>query len=536
MVKEFVVDLFCGAGGTSEGIHLADCDSEVVACVNHDKNAIECHRKNHPEAVHYTEDIRDLSVVAKISVQIAELRASFPNCIITVWASLECTNFSKAKGGQSRDADSRTLAISLYHYIDLLNPEFLMIENVEEILSWGPLRIKEGIGSTELFSVLATDKKGSYINIPNKETLGIYYTDWRDTIKSYGYDYEHKIINAADVGAVQSRKRYFSQFAKMGLPIHWPEQTHCKKGDVLPKWNSVRPVLDLEDVGVSIFGRSKKLVERTEMKIYEGLLKAVAKGDTSFLVKYNSVNGKTGKHISPDLDMPSPTVATQGRLALGKVEFMEKAFAITYYGSGVNFHSLDKPCPTIPTKDRLAKINLVLMNYGSVKGSHRSIESPAGTVVVNDKHNLVTLEHFIYNAAYKNTGSSIDKPSPTIIARQDKAPLYLLSYSRAEEVVIPIYEDDTETMIKIKKLMAFYGIANIYLRMFKIPELLKIQGFPEDYVLVGTQAEQKKYIGNAVEVTIARKLFEAHSIGIAYLRSLDAYTLTELLTSLKVAV
>lgn len=488
MVKEFVIDLFCGAGGTSTGIHLADCDSEVVACVNHDKNAIESHRKNHPEAVHYTEDIRDLSVVAKISVQIAELRAKFPNCIITVWASLECTNFSKAKGGQSRDADSRTLAISLYHYIELLNPDFLMIENVEEILSWGPLRLKEGSGSTEDFCVLATDKKGSYINIPDKEQLGIYYTDWRDTIRAYGYDYEHRILNAADFGAYQSRKRYFAQFCRTGLPIHWPEQTHCKKGDVLPKWKSVRDILDLSDVGVSIFGRDKKLVERTEMKIYEGLLKAVGNPDVK------------------DTD-----------------------FAITYYGSGTNHHSLDKPSPTIPTKDRLAKVNFVLMNYGSVKGSHRSVDYPAGTVVVNDKHNLVTLEHFIYNAAYKNTGSSIDKPSPTIIARQDKAPLYLLSYSRAEEVVIPIYEDDTETMIKLKKLMAFYGITNIYLRMFKIPELLKIQGFPDDYVLIGTQAEQKKYIGNAVEVTIARKLFEAHSIGIAYLRSLDAYTLTELL-------
>jgi DNA (cytosine-5)-methyltransferase 1 len=176
------------------------------------------------------------------------------------------------------------------------------------------------------------------------------------------------------------------------------------------------------------------------------------------------------------------------------------------------------------------------MNYGSVKGSHRSIESPAGTVVVNDKHNLVTLEHFIYNTAYKNTGSSIDKPSPTIIARQDKAPLYLLSYEVSDRAVIPVYEDDTETMVKIKKLMAEYGISNIYLRMFKIPELLKIQGFPEDYLLIGNQSEQKKYIGNAVEVTIARKLFEAHSIGIAYLRSLDAYTLTELLTSLKMAM
>lgn len=503
MIKEFVIDLFCGAGGTSEGIHLANCDSEVVACVNHDKNAIESHKRNHPEAVHYTEDIRDLSVVAKISVQIAELRAKFPNCIITVWASLECTNFSKAKGGQSRDADSRTLAISLYHYIELLDPDFLMIENVEEILSWGPLRIKEGLGSTDNYSVLVTDKKGVYINVPDKRQLGIYYTEWRDKIKSFGYDYDHQISNAADFGAVQSRKRYFAQFCRIGLPISWPDKTHSKKGGTLPKWKPVRPVLDLADVGVSIFERSKKLVEKTEMKIYEGLLKSVAKGDTYFLESTSALVS-----ISQDLD---------------------KDFTITYYGSGVNFHSLDKPCPTIPTKDRLAKINFVLLNYGNVKGSYRSIESPAGTVVVNAKHNLVTLDHFIYNAAYRNTGSSIDKPSPTIIARQDKAPLYLLSYSVVKEVVIPVYEDDTATMVKIKKLMAYYGISNIYLRMFKIPELLKIQGFPEDYILVGTQAEQKKYIGNAVEVTMAKKLFEAHSMAIAYLRSLDAHTLTELL-------
>jgi DNA (cytosine-5)-methyltransferase 1 len=135
------IDLFCGAGGTTTGIHLAEANAIVLACVNHDAKAIAAHQANHPKAVHFTEDIRDFAVVLKIKKLVDEVRAAEPNCKINIWASLECTNYSKAKGGQPRNADSRTLAEHLFMYIDELNPDYLYIENVREFMSWGPLDV-----------------------------------------------------------------------------------------------------------------------------------------------------------------------------------------------------------------------------------------------------------------------------------------------------------------------------------------------------------------------------------------------------------
>src|SRR5690606_7850771 len=133
------IDLFCGAGGTSTGIHFTNVYAKVIACVNHDAVAIESHRENHPDCHHFTEDIRDFNVVLELKKIVEELRQKESDCIINIWASLECTNYSKAKGGLPRDADSRTLAEHLYMYIDELNPEYLFIENVREFMAWGPL-------------------------------------------------------------------------------------------------------------------------------------------------------------------------------------------------------------------------------------------------------------------------------------------------------------------------------------------------------------------------------------------------------------
>ncbi|HRG77840.1 MAG TPA: DNA cytosine methyltransferase, partial [Leptospiraceae bacterium] len=132
------VDLFCGAGGVTSGIenamHSGKKIAEVIACVNHDPLAIESHYSNHPNAVHYTEDIRTLNIEPLIEL-VNEHRYDY----ICLWASLECTNFSKAKGGLPRDADSRTLANDLLRYIDGIDPDYIFIENVEEFMSWGPL-------------------------------------------------------------------------------------------------------------------------------------------------------------------------------------------------------------------------------------------------------------------------------------------------------------------------------------------------------------------------------------------------------------
>ena len=127
-MKTYWIDLFCGAGGTSTGIHLSGVNTEVIACVNHDAEAIKCHQVNHPNAVHFTEDIRDFAVIAKIKTLVDAIRIKDPDAIINIWASLECTHFSKAKGGMARSADSRTLA---EHMAIVILTRFLIPQTLE---------------------------------------------------------------------------------------------------------------------------------------------------------------------------------------------------------------------------------------------------------------------------------------------------------------------------------------------------------------------------------------------------------------------
>lgn len=545
-IEIFVIDLFCGAGGLSEGVEEARLNgrkcAKVVCCVNHDKNAILSHDANIPDALHFIEDIRTLEL-SPINAIVARIRQLYPDAMIMLHASLECTNFSKAKGGQPRDADSRTLAEHLFRYIDVIDPDYIQIENVEEFMSWGDM-----------------DENGKPISMDK----GRLYQKWVRNVKKYGYNFEHRILNAADYGAYTTRKRFFGIFAKKGLPIVFPEPTHCKDGknDMfgrLEKWKPVKEVLDFSDEGESIFCRKKPLAEKTLERIYAGLIKFVAGGKDAFIVKYNSMS-RTGKYQAPSVDEPCPVVATQGRLALTKVNFLSKqfsgqpdsknisvegpagtitckdhhAFVSAYYGNGHN-HSVELPAPTVTTKDRLALVNYVFIDNQYVTGKPTSIELPVGTVTTVPKFNVVSCKPWIMNTAFSNVGSSIEQPSQTItanrkwhylmnqqfasaggsvnnpcftlIARMDKMPPYLVEVEGG--VGIQVTPVDSPMTAKIKEFMALYGIIDIKMRMLRITELKKIMGFPEDYILIGTQSDQKKFIGNAVEVTQARKNTEA---------------------------
>lgn len=548
--KLLYVDLFCGAGGTSTGVNSARVNgkqcAEVIACVNHDKNAIASHASNHPEALHFTEDIRTLELSPLIA-HLESCRKKDPEALVVLWASLECINFSKAKGGMPRDADSRTLAEHLFRYIDAIKPDYIQVENVEEFMSWGDM-----------------DENGH----PISKDKGKSYVCWVNNVCKYGYDFDWRILNAADYGAYTRRKRFFGQFGRHGLPIVFPKATHVKcpatyehslfPTDNMQPWKPVREVLDLNDEGESIFGRKKPLVEKTLERIYAGLIKFVAGGKEAFLVKWNSM--KDGRYNAPSLDEPSPTLPCRNTLAYAKVQFLSKqfggdpggknisvegpagtitcrdhhAFVSAHYGNGYNT-SVDAPAPTLTCKDRLGLVtsNFLEMQYGN--GTPASTDEPAPAVTTNPKHNLVSVKPWIMNTSYGNVGSSIDEPSQTItanrkwhylmnpqfaskggsidkpcftlIARMDKMPPYLVSTK--EGLAIEVYETDSPATIQIKEFMALYGIADIRMRMLRIPELKRIMGFPEDYVLVGTQAEQKKFIGNAVEVNMSRALCEA---------------------------
>lgn len=546
MIKLLYIDLFCGAGGTSTGVENARYADEqcakVVACVNHDANAIASHAANHPDALHFTEDIRTLEL-SPLVAHVERMKKIYPDAYVVLWASLECTNFSKAKGGQPRDADSRTLAEHLFRYIESIDPDYIQIENVEEFMSWGDM-----------------DEKGH----PISKDKGRCYEKWKRNVRKYGYDFDWRILNAADYGAYTTRKRFFGIFAKRGLPIVFPEPTHCKDGknDMfgrLEKWKPVKEVLDFSDEGESIFCRKKPLAEKTLERIYAGLIKFVAGGKDAFIVKYNSMS-RTGKYQAPSVDEPCPVVATQGRLALAKVNFLSKqfsgqpdsknisvegpagtitckdhhAFVSAYYGNGHN-HSVELPAPTVTTKDRLALVNSVFIDNQYGTGKPTSIEQPVGTVTTVPKFNVVSCKPWIMNTAFSNVGSSIEQPSQTItanrkwhylmnpqfasaggsvnnpcftlIARMDKMPPYLVEVEGG--VGIQVTPVDSPMTAKIKEFMALYGIIDIKMRMLRIAELKKIMGFPEDYVLIGPQSDQKKFIGNAVEVNMARVLCEA---------------------------
>ena len=576
-IELFVIDLFCGAGGLSEGVEEARLDGnrcgKVVCCVNHDKNAILSHDANIPDALHFIEDIRTLEL-SPISTIVERIRQLYPDAMIMLHASLECTNFSKAKGGQPRDADSRTLAEHLFRYIDVIDPDYIQIENVEEFMSWGDM-----------------DENGKPISMDK----GRLYQKWVRNVKKYGYNFEHRILNAADFGAYTTRKRFFGIFAKKSLPIVFPEPTHCKGGrqdmfSRLEKWKPVKDVLDFSDEGTTIF-REKPLAEKTLERIYAGLIKFVAGGKDAFLSRYNTVRPQD---TCKSVDEPCGVLTTENRFAKVQVSFLSKQFsghpesknvsveepagAITckdhhvfvsaYYGNGHN-HSVDlpaptvttkdrmaliesrfmcsynfkdtgkdinQPCPTLLTKDRLSLVSPFFMNQYSGGGQVSDINSPCPAVTTTPKQNLVTCQPWIMNTAFSNVGSSIeehsqtitanrkwhylmnpqfnsaggsvDSPCFTLIARMDKMPPYLVA-TESGQVAIEIYDNDSPMTVKIKEFMALYGIVDIKMRMLRIPELKKIMGFPEDYVLIGTQADQKKFIGNAVEVTQARKNTEA---------------------------
>lgn len=513
------IDLFCGAGGTTTGIHLANANAKVIACVNHDQKAIESHKANHPDCLHLTEDIRDFKVVQHLKILVNKLRNQQPDCIINIWASLECTHFSKAKGGLPRDADSRTLANHLFMYLEHLKPEYLYIENVREFMSWGAL-----------------NNNGS----PISRNKGSQYIKWSNNVQNYGYKYQYKLLNAADFGAYTSRLRYFGIFAQYGLPISFPQPTHVKSlpeesglfESTMKKWKSVKDVLHLDNKGQSIFTRKKPLSENTLKRIYAGLIKFVAGGEenflyhihggkpsskvwsidrpnrtilgsgnhykisTAFIKKYYSGSPK-GKVIG--IDNPAGTITTVPHEALVQSEFLT-----SYYGNG-QAHSIQEPCPTITTKDRFA-VNYILYDYSSFTAS--SIHQPAGAITTIPKHNLVSNE-WLTDTQFSRVGQELLKPCFTLIARMDKKPPYLIQTKKGF-LAIKIFTDDNPTMIQIKEFMALYGIIDIKMRMLLIDELKAIQGFPKDYVLKGTKTDQKRFIGNSVETTVAKCLIEAN--------------------------
>ena len=377
-MKHLSIDGFAGGGGASCGLKMAGI--EVTIAINHDPAAIRMHTVNHPKTLHLTEDIFQVDLSKYIDPD---------DCVDVMWASPDCTSHSKAKGGQPREAGLRILPWAVYRLCDQIKtitgklPDMLFMENVEEIMEWGPL-----------------DGKGH--PIPSKK--GQEYQRFINEMKSLGFTFDCRTLVAADFGAPTTRKRWYAVFRSDGKAIRWPEQTHSKdaKNSLLPlkPWVPVSTCLDFSDLGKSIFEREKPLADATLKRIANGIRKFIVENKDPFilpeqqampfLIQYhsettpNDVRGQT-------VDEPIKTIDTSNRYGLVTVfitkfyktgtgqEVVEplhtittsaghfglvSIFLIKYYGSGFNGQTVNDPLATITTKDRFGMVSTVMLQTG----------------------------------------------------------------------------------------------------------------------------------------------------------------------------
>lgn len=319
-----VVDMFCGAGGESCGIKqaadAANLDISMYA-INHWEQAIETHQANFPAAEHICRDIQDINPSDIIPGRRVAL----------LWASPACTHFSVARGGKPCDNQSRITPFTVLDWIDKLTVDRLIIENVPEFQSWGPL-----------------DPKTSR---PIQQAKGETFSAFIGMIKGLGYSVDWKVLNAADYGAPTTRRRLFIQAVRTGCDksIIWPEATHAKNGPNqtlidMQSWVPARNIIDWSIPTQIIDERTRPLAANTMKRILRGIEKHWAEYAKPFLIRYNG-----GENRVHSIDEPLPVLDTSNRYGLIQPLIME------YHGNG-GCHPVSKPLPTVTGSDRFALI------------------------------------------------------------------------------------------------------------------------------------------------------------------------------------
>ena len=481
-------DLFAGGGGVTTGA-LSIPGVHVTWALNHDPVSIQTHAVNHPETIHYQADIREQNEKELDQVDV-------------LWASLECTNYSNAKGGLPRDGDSRTLAWELPRYALHCDPDYIIIENVREFLGWGPL-----------------DKNGK----PVDRQKGADYWKWRQHMIKIGWpEVDHRILNAADFGCHTRRERLFIIFAKPGMEIKWKGLTHhpCENNLFgLPKWKPAKDCIDLENEGKSIFGRKRKLSPNTLKRIAGGVKRFAP--DMTFIMKYYGT-GVAGSNINHPLD----TVRTKDCHALVTIEKMQ---FIEDHCWNDTLQSVDEPLSaqlTWQTK-RLVTKEMKFISDGTFSGDHKnfSLDEPANTLTSQHRHQLISCKQQFLSETYNSNGKpeannkSLDQPAGSITTNEKHQFItaYFNSGGNPESqnqdmdnplnAVMPTNKHAMVTAIK-SGLIDF----DIKMRFLTPNELAKITGFPDGYFtrkeLNIPKKQQVKMIGNAVPVELAAAVIE----------------------------
>lgn len=474
LFRELIVDNFAGGGGASTGIELA-LGQPVDIAINHDEMAIKMHSYNHPHTLHLQNDV--------FAIDPVEVTGGRP--VGLAWFSPDCTHFSKAKGGKPRKKEIRDLAWVVIKWAKAVKPRIIMLENVEEFKTWGPL-----------------DDKG----YPIKELSGETFHEWLSQLKDLGYAVETKELVAANYGAPTIRKRLFIVARCDGQPIVWPKPTHSKDGkDGLKKWRSAAEIIDFTNLGTSIFERKKPLAENTLRRIARGIDKFVLKNPDPFIISYHSET-QPNEVRGHGVDEPLPTQGTANRYGL--VTPSIKPFVMVN-NTGHGGKSTDEPLPTVTTgihdflttpviskigqtgfsEDRSSDIReplktvvsknedilinpvIVPVGYGEAPGQAprvQDIKQPLNTVVSHStKHHVVSYIGKEYSGKQVHA-SDLKKPLPTVtsVDHNRLVSVFISKYysdnngqvqgSKADDPLATITTEERNAMVAVN-LMEYYG-------------------------------------------------------------------------------
>ncbi|MGU5650177.1 DNA cytosine methyltransferase [Aeromonas hydrophila] len=547
LFSEIVVDNFAGGGGASTGIEIALGRSPEIA-INHDPDAISMHTVNHPTTEHYCESVWDIvprNVVAGRPVGL-------------VWLSPDCKHFSKAKGSTPVSKKIRGLAWVTLRWAATVRPRVIMLENVEEFQTWGPLLI---------------DSEGNARPDPAKK--GRTFNSFINALRRQGYKVEWRELRACDYGTPTIRKRLFLIARRDGAPIVWPKPTHgdpasaeVKAGKLQP-WRTAADIIDWSIPCPSIFltqEEAKAQGLNVKRPLAEATMRRIAKGVERFVINAAEpfiVNTRNGEREGQQprirgADQPLWTVTAQG--SQGAICVPTLAPFITEHANASHQRNMpaDKPLRTICAEVKGGHFALVApviaRQFGNSVG--QSVEDPLGTVMAKaDKsqlvlaslakhytgvvgaeltkplptvttvdHNALVTSHLVKLRGTCQHGQAVTEPMPTVTAgglHIGEVRAFLLKYYGTDSTIPcsePLHTVTTRDRFGLVTVRGEdYQIVDIGMRMLEPHELFAAQGFPADYVIdhdsTGkkfTKTAQVARCGNAVCPPLAAALVRAN--------------------------
>ena len=495
-MRELIIDNFAGGGGASTGIELAVGRSVDIA-INHDPDAIAMHKVNHPTSKHYCESVWEVNPI----------EATEGKPVALAWFSPDCKHFSKAKGGKPVEKKIRGLAWIVLKWAGKVRPRVIILENVEEFQTWGPI------------------KKGRPIKAKRGET----FNRWKEQLESLGYKVEHRELKACDYGAPTSRKRFFLIARCDGKPIVWPEPTHGPKDSLevicgLKKaYKTAAEIIDWSIHCPSIFERKKPLAENTLKRIAKGLEKFVFNDAEPFIIPIGYGERKGQQPRVNSIEEPVRTIVSTGKHYLCTPIITQYHTETTK--NGVRGQKVDEPIMTLDSSPRYGLVSAFISK--SYAGESRSVASS-----LNDRVHTITARpcfSLVEVALEKSKDNSrevqefLDKyyGKATFGDRKNKDDAFLIKYygqGVGQDIEAPldtVVSKDRFGLVTIKG--EEYKILDIGLRMLTPRELFNAQGFPEEYIIdqdhtgkTYAKTKQVARCGNAVPPPFAKALVEAN--------------------------